>query len=76
MTKQKTSKLESAKLLALLELEGLIEFIRTTNPDLNPAQVWTLTAFVLNQMPQLFQENPELFNRLKVVATKVIQKRV
>ncbi|WP_158680305.1 hypothetical protein [Nostoc sp. 'Lobaria pulmonaria (5183) cyanobiont'] len=54
MTKLKTSELESARLLAILELEGLIEFIRTTNPSLNLAQVWTLAAFTLNQMPQLF----------------------
>ena len=69
MTKQKiSSKLVRARSLAMYELEQFIGYIRSIEPELRPDQVVVLTAFILNDLPKLFQQNPKLLERIKEIA--------
>jgi hypothetical protein len=75
MTKHKiSSKVVRARSLAIYELEKFINYIHTMNPDLTHDQAIVLTAFLLEGLPALFQENPELVNRVRDIATDHKQK--
>ena len=72
MTKQKiSSKVVRARGLAIYELEKFFDYIRTVDPDLEPDQAIVLTAYVLSDLPKLFQQNPALVDRVKEIATNI-----
>lgn len=76
MTKQEiSSKVVRARSLAIYELEKFISYIRTVDPELEPDQAIKLTAFILDELPQLFQQNPTLLDRIKDTATNMKLKR-
>lgn len=69
MTKQKiSSKVVRARSLAIYELEQFINYVRTVDPELEPDQAIVLTAFILSDLPKLFQQNPTLVDRIKEIA--------
>ena len=72
MIKQKiSSKVVRARSLAIYELDQLIKYTRTIDPELEPHQAIVLTAYVLSDLPNLFRQNPELVARLKDIATTI-----
>ncbi|MEH2210830.1 hypothetical protein [Nostoc sp.] len=72
MTKSKiSSKVVRARSLAIYELEQFINYVRTVDPELEPDQAIVLTAYVLSDLPNLFQQNPELVDRVKEKATNI-----
>lgn len=75
MTKRISSKVVRARTLAVYELEKLFDYIRTIDPELEPDQAIVLTAFVLSDLPKLFQDNPALVDRVKDIATNMKLKR-
>ncbi|MEH2164554.1 MAG: hypothetical protein V7K38_26760 [Nostoc sp.] len=76
MTKQKiSSKVVRARTLLIYELEEFIGYIRTIDPELEPDQAIVLAAFILDGLPQLFQESPALLDRMKEIAKSVKLKR-
>ncbi|MBE8965918.1 hypothetical protein IQ277_06565 [Nostocales cyanobacterium LEGE 12452] len=76
MTKAKiSSKVVRARSLLIYELEEFIGYIRTIDPELEPDQAIVLTARVLDELPNLFQQNPTLLDRIKEVATSMKIKR-
>ncbi|PHM11644.1 hypothetical protein [Nostoc sp. 'Peltigera malacea cyanobiont' DB3992] len=77
MAKHKMSEKEvRARSLAIYELEEFISYIRTIDPELQPDQAIVLTARVLDELPQLLQQNPALLDRIKEVATSMKIKRL
>ncbi|MBN3897344.1 MAG: hypothetical protein HWQ41_19310 [Nostoc sp. NOS(2021)] len=75
MTKQKiSSKVVRARSLAIYELDQFIDYIHIVDPKLNIDQAIVLAAFALHDLPQLFQINPELLNRLKEIAQEIRKK--
>lgn len=76
MTKLKiSSKVVRARSLAIYELEKFIGYIRTIDPELEPDQSIALAAFILDELPQLFQQNPTLLNRIKDMSANMKLKR-
>ncbi|MHC5914887.1 MAG: hypothetical protein ACYTXE_28725 [Nostoc sp.] len=76
MTKQRiSSKVVRARSLAIYELEELISYIRTIDPELEPDQAITLTAYILDKLPEIFQENPTLLDQIKDMAANMKFKR-
>ncbi|MDZ7970310.1 MAG: hypothetical protein RM368_36180 [Nostoc sp. DedSLP03] len=76
MTKSKiTSKVVRARSLALYELEKVIDYIGTIDPELELDQAIVLTAYVLSDLPKLFQQNPQLIARIQEKATNIKLKR-
>ncbi|RCJ34609.1 hypothetical protein A6769_22025 [Nostoc punctiforme NIES-2108] len=76
MTKQKiSSKVVRARSLAIYELEQFINYVRTIAPGLEPDQTIVLTAFILDGLPELFQQNPVLLDQIKDIATNMKLKR-
>ena len=76
MTKQKiSSKVVRARSLAVYELEKLFEYIRTIDPELEADQAIVITAYILSDLPQLFQQNPALVDRIKEIAATQKLKR-
>ncbi len=72
MTKHKlSSKVVRARSLAVYELEKFFDYIRTIDPELEPDRAIVLTAFVLAELPSLFQQNPELVDRIKEIAANI-----
>jgi hypothetical protein len=72
MTKHKlSSKVVRARSLAIYELEQFISYIRTVDPELDPSQAIVLTAYILSDLPKLFQQNPALTERIKEIATNL-----
>jgi hypothetical protein len=75
MTKSKiSSRVVRARTLAVYELEKFFNYVHTIDPDLRDDQAIVLAAFLLEGLPALFQENPELLNRIKDIATTIKQK--
>lgn len=75
MTKSKiSSKVVRARSLAIYELEKFFNYVHTIDPELTHDQTIVLAAFLLEGLPTLFQENPELLNRIKDIATTIKQK--
>ncbi|MGV0102519.1 hypothetical protein NSTCB13_01046 [Nostoc sp. DSM 114160] len=70
-SKISSSKVLRARSLAVYELEKLFDYIRTVDPELEPDQAIVLTAYLLADLPKLFQQNLELFGRIKEIATTV-----
>ena len=70
-----SSKVVRARSLAIYELEEFISYIRTIDPELQPDQAIVLTARVLDELPNLFEQNPTLLDRIKEVATSMKIKR-
>ena len=52
----------------MYELEQFIGYIRSIEPELRPDQAVVLTAFILDDLPKLFQQNPKLLERIKEIA--------
>ncbi|MEH1995897.1 hypothetical protein [Nostoc sp.] len=72
MTKSKiSSKVVRARSLAVYELEKLFDYIRTVDPELEPDQAIVLTAYILSDLPKLFQQNPSLVDEVKGIATNM-----
>ncbi|MHC5740236.1 hypothetical protein [Nostoc sp.] len=72
MTKAKiSSKVVRARGLAIYELEKFYDYIRTIDPELEPDQAIVLAAYVLSDLPKLFQQNPALTERIKEIATSL-----
>ncbi|MBN3892512.1 MAG: hypothetical protein HWQ43_26330 [Nostoc sp. JL31] len=76
MTKSKiSSKVVRARSLVIYELEQLINYVRTVDPELEPDQAIVLTAYILSDLPKLFQQNPALVDRVKDMAATIHLKR-
>ncbi|MEH1807554.1 hypothetical protein [Nostoc sp.] len=76
MTKSKiSSKVVRARSLAIYELEQFINYVRTVDPELEPDQAIVLTAYILSDLPKLFQQNPSLVDRVKGIAANLKLKR-
>ena len=72
MTKSKiSSKVVRARGLAIYELDRFVSYIRTIDPVLEPDQAIVLTAYVLSDLPKLFEQNPALVDRVKEIATNI-----
>ncbi|MEH2287158.1 hypothetical protein [Nostoc sp.] len=77
MTKQKiSSRVLRARGLAIYELEKFFDYIRTIDPDLESSQAIVLAASVLAELPSLFQQNPELVDRIKDRANIKFEQRI
>ncbi|MEH2404140.1 hypothetical protein [Nostoc sp.] len=63
-----SSKLVEARILALYELDQFVNYIRTIHPELNLNESTVAAAVVLNNLPNLFRENPLLIDELEKVA--------
>ncbi|MEH2392591.1 MAG: hypothetical protein V7K21_13375 [Nostoc sp.] len=70
-----SSKLVDARILALYELDQFIDYIRTIHPELKPNESAVVAAVVLNNLPNLFLENPLLVDELKKVVA-IVKKQV
>lgn len=76
MTKQKiSSKVVRARSLAIYELEKLFDYVLTIDPELEPDQAIVITAYMLSDLPQLFQQNPTLVDQVKAIAADLKLKR-
>ncbi|MFN6484622.1 MULTISPECIES: hypothetical protein [unclassified Nostoc] len=76
MTKQKLSSKEvRARSLAYYELEKFFGYILTIDPTMRSDEVIVLAAFILEGLPQLFQQNPALLDQVKEIATNMKLKR-
>ncbi|MHC5753745.1 MAG: hypothetical protein ACYTXF_24555 [Nostoc sp.] len=72
MTKQKiSSKVVRARSLVIYELEQLINYVRTLDPEVEPDQAIVLTAYILSDLPRLFQQNPSLVDPVKGIAANM-----
>ncbi|MBN3877952.1 MULTISPECIES: hypothetical protein [unclassified Nostoc] len=72
MTKQKiSSKVVRARSLVIYELEQLINYVRTLDPEVEPDQAIVLTAYILSDLPRLFQQNPSLVDQVKGIAANM-----
>ena len=72
---ESSAKLKGAKMAVMFEAEQFTDFIRTVDPGLKPNEALMLTAFILHQLPELFQENPLLLDRFKEMATTIRNRR-
>ncbi|MEH2000581.1 MAG: hypothetical protein V7L00_17850 [Nostoc sp.] len=75
MTKKISSKVVRARSLAIYELEKFIEYVGTLDSELQPDERIVLAAFLLQGLPQLFEQNPVLMDQVKVIAVKMRLKR-
>ncbi|MEH1805386.1 hypothetical protein [Nostoc sp.] len=76
MTKSKiSSKVVRARSLAVYELEKIFDYVRSIDPELEPDQAIVLTAYILSDLPKLFQQNPSLVDRVKGIAANMKLKR-
>lgn len=76
MIKQRIlSKSLEARLLAMHELDQLIDYIRSLDPELKPHEATELAAITLDALPDLFQRNPLLVERFREVASDIKRKR-
>ncbi|MEH1811937.1 MAG: hypothetical protein V7K26_03630 [Nostoc sp.] len=76
MTKAKiSSKVVRARSLAIYELEKLFDYVRTIDPELEPDQAIVITAYILSDLPKLFQQNPALVDQIKEIAATQKLKR-
>ncbi|MEI1375976.1 hypothetical protein PQG02_06900 [Nostoc sp. UHCC 0926] len=66
-----SSKVVDARILALYELDQFIDYIRTVDPELKPNESPVVAAVVLNNLPNLFLNNPLLMDELKEVVAIV-----
>ncbi|MEH2316174.1 hypothetical protein [Nostoc sp.] len=76
MTKRKiSSKSLNARILAIYELDQLIGYISSIDPELKPDEATALSGFVVSLLPQLLSENLQLLNQLKEVATAMKRRK-
>ncbi|MEH2087810.1 hypothetical protein [Nostoc sp.] len=69
MAKSKiSSKVVRARGLAIYELDRFINYVRTVDPELEHDQAIVLTAYLLSDLPKVFQQNPTLVDRIKEIA--------
>ncbi|MEH2459136.1 hypothetical protein [Nostoc sp.] len=76
MTKHKiSSKSLNARTLAIYELDKLIRYIGSIDPELKPDQATTLAAFVVSLLPEVLAENLQLLNQIKEMATALKRRK-
>ncbi|MEH2057596.1 MAG: hypothetical protein V7K97_15810 [Nostoc sp.] len=73
--KKKPVTLRVAKNLALFELQDFIDFLHAVDPELNPDELTSLTAFVVHSLPKMFTTSPEMLNLLKEIAQAIKNQR-
>ncbi|WP_193196404.1 hypothetical protein [Nostoc sp. MG11] len=72
MTKQKYPSPEDRAITAVtLELHQFIDFIHTIEPELEASEAIVLAAFILHNLPELFQKNPDLLNQIQEIPRKM-----
>ncbi|MEH2371958.1 hypothetical protein [Nostoc sp.] len=80
MTKYKiSSKSLNARTLAIYELDQLIAYISSLDPELKPDEATALAGYVVGLLPELLPEllaeNLQLLNQIKEVATAIKRRK-
>ncbi|MEH2261022.1 MAG: hypothetical protein V7K60_33610 [Nostoc sp.] len=70
-----SSKSLESRLLAIHELDKLINYIHSLDPELKPHEATYLAAVTLHGLPDLFQCNPLLVERFREAAADIKNKR-
>ncbi|MBC6436208.1 hypothetical protein FM036_45585 [Nostoc sp. HG1] len=76
MTKYKiSSKSLNARTLAIYELDQLISYVTSLDPELRSDEATALAGYVVGLLPELLAENIKLVNQIKEVATAIKRRK-